>query len=248
MNRAMRLYTFRISHFSEKVRWSLDLAGIPYEEKALLPGAHLAWTRRLAKRTNVPILVMGDEVVQGSGAILDRLESDARFAPFAVAPEHRERAMELEALADHAFGRGTQCIFYDALFESPDRVVSLWTQRGPFWGRAFYAVMLPFIRPTMRKKYRIDSKGVAEATDAFHRAFDEMDRMTESKPFLFGDAITRADIAVAALLAPLCRPKEHPLEWPEPAGKLAQFITPFEGRPTWEWVRRLYRDHRRATR
>ena len=35
-----RLYTFRISHFSEKARWALDLQGLPYEESTLLPGPH----------------------------------------------------------------------------------------------------------------------------------------------------------------------------------------------------------------
>lgn len=240
----MRLYTFQISHFSEKARWALDLAGIPYEERRLLPGAHLFVTRRLGKKTSVPVLVDGETIVQGSSAILDRLESDPRFAPYGVAPEHRERAMDLEALADRAFGHGTQCIFYDALFEHPKSVVGLWTQRGPSWGRAFYAVMLPIIRGRMRKMYRIDRKGVAEAKDAFNAAFDEMDRALESKEFLFDQTLSRADIAIAALLAPLCRPKEHPLAWPEPIEKLGEFMSAFEGRPTWEWVLRMYRDHR----
>ncbi len=240
----MRLYTFQISHFSEKARWALDLAGIPYEEKRLIPGAHVFVTRRLAKKTSVPVLVDGKTIVQGSRAILDQLESDPRFARYAVAPEHRERATKLEALADRAFGRGTQCIFYDALFEHPKNVVDLWTQRGPSWGRAFYAVMLPLIRIRIRQMYRIHPKGVAEAKVAFNEAFDEMDRALESREFLFGDALSRADIAVAALLAPLCRPKEHPLQWPEPVEKLREFTSPFEGRPTWEWVLRLYREHR----
>ena len=46
--KVMRLYTFQISHFSEKARFALDLSGIPYEEKRLLPGAHIVTTRRIA--------------------------------------------------------------------------------------------------------------------------------------------------------------------------------------------------------
>jgi glutathione S-transferase len=35
-----RLYTFTISHFAEKARWSLDYKGIPYQEQRLVP-AHI---------------------------------------------------------------------------------------------------------------------------------------------------------------------------------------------------------------
>ena len=36
-----RLYTFTISHFAEKARWSLDYKGIRYQEKRLVPGSHV---------------------------------------------------------------------------------------------------------------------------------------------------------------------------------------------------------------
>ena len=47
----LKLYTFNISHFSEKARWALDYEGIPYEERVLLPGPHQLVTRRVAQRT-----------------------------------------------------------------------------------------------------------------------------------------------------------------------------------------------------
>lgn len=38
--------TIPYSHFSEKARWVLDLAGIPYREESRLPGPHVFATRR----------------------------------------------------------------------------------------------------------------------------------------------------------------------------------------------------------
>ena len=35
------LYTFQVSHFSEKARWALDWKGVKYHERRLLPG--LTW-------------------------------------------------------------------------------------------------------------------------------------------------------------------------------------------------------------
>ena len=67
----LKLYTFNISHFSEKARWTLDYEGIPYEERVLLPGPHQLVTRRVARRTHVPVLEHDGEYVQGSSAIID---------------------------------------------------------------------------------------------------------------------------------------------------------------------------------
>ena len=47
----LELYTFNLSHFSEKARWALDYEGISYEERILLPGPHQLVTRRIAPRT-----------------------------------------------------------------------------------------------------------------------------------------------------------------------------------------------------
>ena len=47
----LKLYTFNLSHFSEKARWALDYEGISYEERMLLPGPHQLVTRRMAPRT-----------------------------------------------------------------------------------------------------------------------------------------------------------------------------------------------------
>jgi glutathione S-transferase len=51
----LKLYTFNLSHFSEKARWTLDYEGISYEERVLLPGPHQLVTRRIARRTHVPV-------------------------------------------------------------------------------------------------------------------------------------------------------------------------------------------------
>ena len=48
-----RLYTFTISHFAEKARWSLDYKGIHYQEKRLVPGSHVPIIKRIAPSTTL---------------------------------------------------------------------------------------------------------------------------------------------------------------------------------------------------
>jgi glutathione S-transferase len=242
-----RLTTFRISHFSEKARWAFDWSGLEYVERALLPGVHVPFVRRIAPRTTVPVLEHHGRVIQGSGAILDYLEDELGAKALAAPPAMAARGAELERLADRAFGLGIQRIFYDAFLDRPKDVTDVWSQQGPAWGRPFYAIARPFIVRQVRRLYRITPDVVESAKDAFRRAFDETDRILESSPYLLGDRPSRADVTVAALLAPACRPPEHVVRWPTAVPeRLVGFLHEHESRPTFNWVLRMYREHRRS--
>lgn len=246
-----RLYTFWISHFSEKVRWALELEGIAFEEKALLPGPHVLTIRRLAPRQEVPTLVHQGQVTQGSRAILDavpELFKKYRLQPWSepgrVDESLKERARELEALADDGFGKAIQAFGYDMLLADRAKVVSAWSYRGPFWARAFYALTFGKIEQALREGYCKSPEHVETSRRKFLTAFDQVDAILERQPYLLGDKLTRADIAVAALLCPVVRPQEHPLPWPEYPQPLEDFCRQLAERPTYQFAQRLYREHR----
>ncbi len=242
----LRLYTFRISHFSEKARWTLDLERIPYEERPLLPGPHMMFVKRRVPRSTVPVLEHDGAFVQGSSAILDYVEE--RLGGKRLAAVDEKRAREIETLADEAWGLGTQRIFYATLLEHKADVIDLWTQGGPSWAPLFYRVIFPFLGSRVRQLYKIRPDKLAESKDLFRRAFDETDRaLAGGAKYLVGDRLSRADIAVASLLAPSCMPKEHVLEWPSRLPPdLDAFLGELRGRPTWDFVLRMYREHRRV--
>jgi glutathione S-transferase len=237
------LYTFAISHFSEKARWGLDAAGVAYTEKMLLPGPHVLVTRRLAPRSEVPILRHGSRVIQGSGAILDFIEGIA--GQTAVYTPEEMPANEIERRADEAFGRGIQRIFYDVLLRHRGVVTGLWLQHGPRWGPAVYALTYPLLARAIRRGYHIEPGRVRAAQDEFRRLFDELDVRLSRSDYLLGPTVSRLDRSVSALLAPLVRPPEHLLDWPAFPAELVPFVREFENRPTWSHVLRMYREHRR---
>jgi glutathione S-transferase len=240
-----RLTTFVVSHFSEKARWALDFAGVAYDERRLLPGPHQLVVRRLAKKTSVPILEHQGRVIQGSGAILDYLANE--LAQRALEPDaaNAERVRELEALADRAFGLGIQRICYFYLLDGErEGMIELFTQRGPWWGRAFYALTFPVVAKETRRMYDVTPERTQEAKALFRSAMTDFDAELQGKRYLGGACPNRLDITVAALLAPLCRPPEHLVQWPELPPGLAEFAGEFEARPTWLHVREMYRLHR----
>lgn len=245
----LRLYTFNLSHFSEKARWALDYEGVAFEEKVLLPGPHQLTTRRIAKRTEVPILQHDAHYVQGSGAILDYIADrlgGSKLTP--EAPAARAPLHELEREIDVAFGRGVQRILYGVMLkpEHSRKVIDLWTERGPAWGRAFYAVAFPAIAPVVKRMYKATRPElIVEAQQRFLALMDRLDAELSRAPYLGGERPSRLDISVAALLGPVCRPVEHHVRWPSAPPELATFEAGLRDRPTWNHVLRMYREHRR---
>ena len=240
-----RLTTFVVSHFSEKARWALDFAGVAYEERRLLPGPHLLVTRRLAKKSSVPILEHQGRVIQGSGPILDYVATELGGRALEPEAPSAERARELEALADHAFGLGIQRIAYFYLLDGErEGMIELFTQLGPWWGRAFYALAFPVVAKETRRMYDVTPERMQEAKVQFRGAMDDFDAALRGKRYLGGSRPDRLDITVAALLAPLCRPPEHLVKWPELPAGLAEFAHEFAARPIWAHVLEMYRRHR----
>jgi glutathione S-transferase len=242
----IKLYTFFVSHFSEKARWALDCEGIQYGEKVLVPGPHQLVTRRVARRTEVPLLEHDGKYVQGSGAILDYIADSlggTRLTP--ADPAERAKTVELEKTLDRALGRGVQQVLYSALLKDRRTLVELWSAGGPRWAPAFFALAFPAVGRAVRRMYKTgDAEGVARAKQRFETTFDELDAMLATQPYLGGEAPNRIDITVASLLAPLCRVPEHRVQWPPMPAELASFEARLRGRPTWNHVQRMYRDHR----
>ena len=245
----LKLYTFSISHFSEKARWTLDYEGIAYEEKVLLPGPHQLVTRRIARRTHVPVLEHDGQYVQGSSAIIDYVADRLGGTKLTASdPTERANALELEKTLDQAFGRGVQQVLYSGLLKDRRTVIDLWSFDGPFWARGFYAVAYPAVASAVKRIYKTaDLEGVAKAKQRFATTFDELDAVLAKQPYLGGDTPNRSDITLAALLAPVCRVPEHRVKWPAMPPELADFEASLRGRPTWNHVLRMYRDHRRPS-
>ena len=158
----IRLYTFTISHFAEKARWSLDYKGIPYQEKRLVPGSHIPIVKRIAPSTFVPVLEDAGRIVQGSSAIIDYVDEHSPEPPLTPAdPSERQRSLELERWLDCELGERVRRVFYFHALNHRDLVVRLFTQGGPWWGRLICRVGFPMIANRIRQMYEITPENVA---------------------------------------------------------------------------------------
>ena len=209
------LYQFPISHYCEKVRWALDFKGIPYRAVNLLPGAHTRTTRRLARRTSVPVLVDAGRTLQGSADIITYLDQAYPAKP--LTPEsaaERTEAEGWEQFVDEELGVHVRRICYHVLLDHPKIVIPFFTHNGPWYGSLLLRTLFSRLANRMRAFMDINEDTAAESLERLDAALDVLEAALGPRRFLVGERFSRADLAVAALLAPMVRPKGYGLEWP----------------------------------
>ncbi|WP_052063945.1 glutathione S-transferase family protein [Nitrincola sp. A-D6] len=225
---------------------ALDFKGLPYQSHNLIPGFHFRVIRKLSKSTAVPLLTHGDQVIQGSAAIIDYLEAlQPQPALNPVTPEQAQSAIAWEQRFDAELGPATRVFAYHYLLDRPDILVPWLTTGAPFYSRWLFRALFPKIAKVMRKKMRINADNADKCRLIIEGLLQEICSIYRSGNYLAGDTFSRADLAACALLAPLFMPTGYGIEW----GPLSDFPAEMQ---TWlqthkhelDEVAAIYQKHR----
>jgi glutathione S-transferase len=243
----LTLYTFAMSHYSEKIRWTLDTSKIPYREVCMAPAFHMLPALRMGKRgqTTLPVLQAADAAVQDSPRILQWLAQNR--GPLAVLPARNSAAIvEVEKRFD-AIGKDVARFLYDKSFGVSDRyIIKLWTDFATPFQAAIIRWAYPIIRWTFKKKLHINPKRVEIAQQRIGVEIDWLEtQLALGHNYLVGDTFSAADITAASLLAPIACPSQHPV-YGEAGYREAMVAAtaPWQNRPALAWVRKVYDAHR----
>lgn len=244
------LYVFAISHYCEKARWALEHLGIEYELRHLAPGAHLEVTKQLgAPGSSLPLLISGERIVHGSGAIMDWAEAGTTDASRRLSPGPglEEECRRLEQRLDDVAGVHVRRYYYsEALVEHPESVLPIFTRDLASPERRWLEESWDGVRRLMIGAMDLGRDQGQESRQIVEGELDWLDGLlADGRHFLLGDRLSRADITAAGLLAPLALPKEHPTYAmlavpPRMRADLARWAE----RPSLAWVRRIYREAR----
>lgn len=241
------LHQFPYSHYNEKARWGLDWKQIRHRRVTYLPGPHLRPIRRLSGQTATPVLALDGATIAGSAAILDTLES--RFPERPLLPADRvlrERALGLQRRFDDEYGPAVRTAVFSVLLEEGGYLCRIFStgQREPV--RWLYRAAFPLTRPLMAKANgATDPTAVERAFERTQEALDLVARESAASGQLAGDAFSIADLAAAALLAPLVEPPHPDMARPQPAPpRFAAFRARWQGHPGARWVLAQYARHR----
>ncbi|MFK8012976.1 MAG: glutathione S-transferase family protein [Marinicellaceae bacterium] len=240
----IKLYQFPISHYCEKIRWTLDYKDIEYEKINLLPGLHIKTTTRLAKTSSVPLLIDGDHKIQNSEDIITYLED--KYPQKSLTPKDeviKQQALEWEKYADKELGIHVRRVCYHILLDRPDIVIPFFTHEGPWYGTLLMKLGFNKLQSKMRYFMKINDDTFKESLSRMERAIEKIHNHLQSNAFLAGDEFSRADLAAASLLAPLCQADGYGLDWPKNTPKeLLEIAEKHEAQL--HWVHDFYTKYR----
>jgi glutathione S-transferase len=245
-----RLVTIPISHYCEKARWALDRAAIGYREERHIQVLHRVAARRAGGGGTVPVLVTGDGIFAQSADILayaDRhTEPAARLYP--QEPRSRAEVVALERDFDAGLGpQGRRWMYFHIL---PERHLGrAYNCTGvPAWERRAFPLLLGVMSGYIRHLFAIGPETPAQAGAAVQETFDAVAaRLDDGRRYLCGNAFTAADLAFAALAAPVIVPPEYGVPLPQPdelPPDMATGVRAFRAHPAGAFALRLFREER----
>jgi glutathione S-transferase len=243
---ALTLYTIAMSHYSEKIRWLLDIEKLPYREVALTPVFHIrpALLLGLRGQTTVPVLKTEHKGIQDSTRIIEWLARER--GPLATLPDAlRAEAMDVEARFD-AIGKDVARYLYYTGFAHTEEVLRLWTRFATPRQARLLRLAYPLIKAVFKLKLNINARGAQRAEQRINEALGWLEfQLTCGKRYLVGGQLTVADLTAAALLAPMACPPEHPV-YGEASFKtqMASHNPLWQNRLGLDWVRFIYAQHR----
>ena len=240
----LTLYQFPISHYCEKIRWALEYKNIEYKKVNLLPGLHSKKANKLTSNSSLPILVHDKKVMNESSEIISYL--DQAFPENSLTPNDqnlKQEAMQWEQFADEELDSDVRRVCYNTLLNHPDIITPYFTDNGPWYGKLYMKVAFPKLSQTMRKLMKLDDTTVIQINQRLSQAIEKAHTHIKNKEFFVGNSFTRADLAIASLLAPLYKAKNYGIEWPEKFPEpLHSTISEYEDKL--DWVHRIYNKYR----
>jgi len=242
-NAPYTLYTFAMSHYSEKIRWTLDNAGIAYKEVCMTPVFHMlpAISKGGRGQTTLPVLDTLQGSIQDSPRIIDWLAQ--HHAPLASLPAAQSQAIRDIEARFNAMGKDVARFLYAKSFGVSDElIIRLWVEYAtPFQAR-FIRSAYTLVRWGFRRKLKIHGPHIARAERRISETLDWLDaQLADGRRYLVGNQLTVADITAAALLAPLACPAQHPV-YGEPLYQqgMRDALKVWSHRQALQWVRDVY--------
>jgi glutathione S-transferase len=241
------LWQLQLSHYNEKVRWTLDHKRIPHIRRSLLPGLHTVKAMRLTGDTDTtPVLTLEGRSIGDSTRIIAALEQRWPQPPLYPEDEaERRRALELEEFFDEELGPHIRRAVYHELLLRPEMVIPLFTHGQRLPARLLVRAAFPLLRVGMRQRMDINAADAEESRRKTVAAMDRLEDEIGPSGYLVGESFTIADLTAAALFYPVARPPEFPYpSVTEPPDSAREYLDPLSRRPGGEWVAEMYRRHR----
>jgi glutathione S-transferase len=240
------LWHIPLSHFNEKVRWTLDYKSIAHRRRVL--GAdYLIRAWRATGHGTLPILFLDGRAIGDSTHIIAALEE--RYPEPPLYPRDaaaRERALALEDHFDEQLGPALRAAFVTPLFRhDPDIALRALTTGMPPQAYRNLRPLLRIFPMFYRFRHKISDARLEADRATVNAALDRIEQERQGRAYLVGDAFTVADLTAAAMLSPVLQPPEiqYPLRVELPP-YLQDYRAALLRHPATQWAAGIYHLHR----
>lgn len=202
------LITMPHSHYCEKARWALDLAGVDYVEEAHPPLFHWMATIRRGGRS-VPVLVDDGRSYTDSTDILLHLD-EAGAALYPHEADLRQEALCLEDEFDLTLGPHARRRVYAQLLPHSALLLKIMTPGTAGFERTLLPAILPLTKSLIRRSLRVSAQSALRSLGLIDRVFGLVEqRLQGGGSYLIGNRFTAADLTFASLAAPVLLPPQY---------------------------------------
>lgn len=201
------LHQFRHSAFCAKVRLVLAYKGLPVSLQEVSPGLGQVELFRLSGQRQVPVLVHGDRVIADSTAIalyLEELQPLPALLP--ADPRQRARVLLLEDWADTTLASGARLALLQAAAADPVLRTALLPESTPDPLRRLVGALPGALAVPLGDA--VSATFSSGDPHRFLRTLEQLALLVADQPVLEGEALSLADLAVAAQLSLLRFPSE----------------------------------------
>ena len=137
---------------------------------------------------------------------------------------------------------------YAPMTRFPNDFVEIWGWGASRFRKRLLRTAVPLIRQAMTRVIGFSPSQCVAGSQRIHAVFADLDRrLADGRPFLLGDRFSIADVSAASLLAPVLTPPEHEVYASNFfQASLRSSQREFTSYRSFEWLRSIYRDHRRS--
>lgn len=241
-----KLLTIPPSHYCEKARWALELAGVPYEEEGHAPIFHYAFVYPRTRSKTVPVLLReGHAPMTDSTDILRWVDTQLPDAERLFPSEHDAAVAALEERFDLELGTLSRRLAYchvaksKALFEAA------------FFGglrgaeKAIVARGEAVMRRILGKAFNISDRAEARTRAKLQALFDDVGAQLGDGNYLVGGRFTAADLTFVSLAEPILSLGQDLARLEAVAPAFAEVVRHFRETPAGRYAARIRAEHRR---
>lgn len=240
------LWHIPLSHYNEKVRWTLDYKGVAHHRQVVGPDYLIrAW--RATGQGKLPILFLDGRAIADSTQIIAALE--ARYPEPRLYPSdanERQRALELEDYFDEQLGPALRAAFITPLFiNDPDIAVHLLMTGMPEKAYRILRGLGPLFLAYYRFRHKINDADLESNRAKVIAALDRIEHERQGRPYLVGNAFTVADLTGTAMLAAMIRlPDMQYRQTVVLPPYMEDYRASLLAHPASKWATPIYRKHR----